>query len=181
MRKLPVLVIALLASSCARHTDPQRSAPSAAAAPVASAQAREPDAPHYGEVMSEIGHRFELMGRAARARRFRLAHYEIGELEEALHDDLPRAAPPRKGDPHKLAALLGELDKQRLPELKRAVKTRDSAQIDQAFSHTAQICNACHAATGHDFVQVPATPGKSVPLLDPVPAAGSTAPAAPAP
>ena len=127
--------------------------------------------------MSEIGHRFELTGRAAKAGRFPLAHYEIGELDEALDDDLPRAAPPRKGDPAKLAALLKQLRTQRLPALQHAAESGDAAAYAKAYAETAQICNTCHAATGHDFVEVPEVPGMSVPRLDPLPAA-SAAPAA---
>jgi len=175
MSKLLALLIAALAGGCAKSAPSTRPAPSAAPPAAVSAAASPPDAPHYGEVMSAIGQRFELAGRAAKAQRFRLAHYEIGELDEALHDDLPRAQPPRKGDPRKLAALLGELDKQRLPALDKAVQGRDSTAVARAFSETAGICNACHAATGHDFVQIPKTPGKTVPLLDPLPAGSAAA------
>jgi hypothetical protein len=175
MSKLSVLLIAALASGCAKSAPSGKPAPSAAPPAAASAAASPPDSPHYGDVMSEIGHRFELMGRAAKAKRFRLAHYEIGELGEALHDDLPRAQPPRKGDPKKLAALLADLDKQRLPALDKAVQDRDGTAVAKAFAETAGICNACHAATGHDFVQIPKTPGETVPLLDPRPAGSAAA------
>jgi hypothetical protein len=35
-----------------------------------------------GEVMSQVGHRFEMAGRAAKANRFEMAAFEVGELEE---------------------------------------------------------------------------------------------------
>ncbi len=175
MAKFSFLVALVLAAGCGRHSPAQDQEPTPSLAAASAVPA--PDAPHYGDVMTEVGRRFELVGRAAQARRFRLAAYEIGEMDEALDDDLPRAQPPRKGDPKKLAALIGELEKQQLPALEKAVRSRDSAKVADAFAEAAGTCNACHAATGHDFVQIPTDPGKSVPLLDPRPAAAPAPPA----
>lgn len=138
-----------------------------APSPAPSASAAAPEGPHYGEVMSEIGHRFELSGRAAVAGRFRLAGYEIDELGEAIDEDLSRAEPPREGDPKKLASLLNELKSQRMPALTRAAKAKDASAYRGAFANAAKTCNACHEATEHPFVEVPEVPGGSVPRLDP--------------
>ncbi len=173
MRKL-TLVAALLACGCTRSEAPEQ-----APAPSASAPQSEPpehDAPHYGEVMSEIGRRFELTGRAASAGRFRLAEYEVAELGEALEDDLPRAEPPREGDPKKLEALLKELEAERLPALSSAAKAQDAETYVAAFAATAKTCNACHQATGHEFVEIPERPGASVPRLDAVGADAGSVP-----
>jgi hypothetical protein len=131
-------------------------------------EGRNPDeaAPHYGDVMATIGRRYELAGRAAEARRFALAAYEIEELQEALEEDLPRAKPPREGDPKKLAALTEELRERQLVALAKAAEEGDGEEFGRAFALAAQTCNACHQATGHAFVQISERPGDSVPRLD---------------
>jgi hypothetical protein len=40
------------------------------------------EAPGLGEVMTQVGRRFEVAGRAAAANRFELAAFEVGELQE---------------------------------------------------------------------------------------------------
>src|SRR4051812_35149488 len=49
--------------------------------------------PHLGDLMTQVGRRFELLGRAALAKRWELAEFELGELRETF-DDLPTAEIP---------------------------------------------------------------------------------------
>lgn len=167
---------------CALGAGCSRSAPETPA-PAPSAAAPAVPAPHYGEVMAEVGRRFELAGRAAKAGRFALAEFELGEMEEAIDEDLPHAEPPRAGDPAKLAALLGELRHTQLPAMQAAAKKPDTAAFALAFAAASKTCNACHDATEHSFIEIPSEPGRSVPLLDPIaaPAASASASASAAP
>lgn len=132
------------------------------------AEVVEPPA-RYGALMAEVGLRFERLGRAALARRFDLAEFERGEIEEVFEEDLPKAEPPRESAGVNLAGVADAFLQTNLPDLKQALATKDAAALKAAYSRAAQTCNGCHRASGHAFVEIPTVPGRPVPRLDPVP------------
>ncbi|MEI8256669.1 MAG: hypothetical protein WCJ30_13425, partial [Deltaproteobacteria bacterium] len=97
----------------------------------------------YGDVMSEVGRRFERSGRAAVAQSWELAAYDVGEIAEAFESDVPAATPPpevhidlRPTAAAFLAAHPGAL--------RRAIEAHDRAAFDAAFASAAAACNGCH-------------------------------------
>lgn len=62
-------------------------------------------APGLGEVMVQVGRRFEIAGRAAEAGRFELAAFEAGELEELFEKEVPRASLPKEGPTAQIPAM----------------------------------------------------------------------------
>jgi hypothetical protein len=122
----------------------------------------------YGTAMGDVARRFELLGRAAIAGRFELADYELGEISEIFEEVLPHAALPKEGHPEVLPALVSAFLQKQVPELQRALTTRDRAQAAAAFARTATACNGCHQASGHGFIEVPLVAGHGVPNTDPV-------------
>lgn len=135
-------------------------APPAAAAPTVS----------YGAVMADVGRRFEVLGRAGAARRFELAEYELGEIEETFAGALPGAERPKEGHPEVLPGQQTAFVEQVVPEVRRGIATGDPAAFTAAFGKAAERCNACHQASGHGFIEVPTQPGHTIPNLDPLPA-----------
>lgn len=143
-------------------------------------KAAPPPERSFGGVMADIGRRFETTGAAIAAGRFALARYEVGEIEESFADELPHASLPKEGHPEVLgpqrvafAAPGGPLARL---EQALAAQAVDGAATDAqtralaaAFSEAAGACNGCHRASGHGFLEVPATPGHRVPSVDPVP------------
>jgi hypothetical protein len=127
-------------------------------------------APRYGAVMAEVGIRFERMGRAMKAGRLDLAEFERGEIEEIFTEDLPRAEPPRESAGVNLLGVVQAFASTNLPELKKAIESRQEAAFVRAYQNAAVTCNGCHRASGHGFVEIPTEPGQAVPRLDPVPA-----------
>lgn len=125
--------------------------------------------PRYGAVMSEVGQRFERAGRAASAGRFELAAFEAGELDELFREDLPRADLPKEGASASLPAEADAFVKAYPARLKKAAAARDLPAFSDAFRDAAIACNACHAASGHGFIEIPTALGKPVPSLDPAP------------
>lgn len=125
--------------------------------------------PRYGGVMAEVGQRFERAGRAASANRFELAAFEVGELDELFREDLPRAELPKEGAPASLPAESDAFVKAYPARLKKAAAAHDLAAFSDAFRDAAVACNACHAASGHGFIEIPTALGKPVPSLDPAP------------
>jgi hypothetical protein len=124
-------------------------------------------APRFGELMTAVGRRFELLGRAGVARRWELAAFELGELREAF-EDVPAAIVPAdaKVDVRQLAkGFVPGMES----ALAGAIATRDETALVAAFSTAAQACNACHRASGKAFIEVPSHPGDGVPVLEPLP------------
>jgi cytochrome c553 len=128
------------------------------------------DAPGLGEVMVQVGRRFETAGRAASANRFELAEFEVGELEELFEGDVPRAKLPKEGPTAQIPALAKAFLETVPPELGKAAASHDQAAFATAFQHAAAMCNACHQSAAKGFIQVPSVPGQSVPVMDPLPA-----------
>lgn len=109
------------------------------------------------------------------ARRFALAEYELGELEEAFTGALPYASPAREGHPEALPALERTFTSTTLPFLRRSVTSRDAAQVAPALAEVATTCNECHPASGHGFIELPTVMGRSIPDTEPLPRGGSGA------
>ena len=127
----------------------------------------EPPA-RYGALMSEVGARFERMGRAAAAHRRELAAFELGEIGEIFEEDLPGAEPPRESQGVDLGGVADAFRRTNLPELKAALDSKDAAAFRAAYARAAETCNGCHRASGHVFIEIPTEPGQPVPRLDPV-------------
>ncbi|HEY3817977.1 MAG TPA: hypothetical protein VGL81_12440 [Polyangiaceae bacterium] len=165
MRELgPVLLALLLTASCSRASG-------------APAPAGEPssDAPGLGEVMVQVGRRFETAGKAASANRFELAAFEAGELEELFENDVPRAKLPKEGPTAQIPAMAKAFLTTIPPELTKAAESQDRAAFAVAFQHAAAQCNACHVSAAKGFIQVPSVPGQAVPIMDPLPAPAASA------
>jgi len=123
----------------------------------------------FGALMSEVGRRFELIGRAATAHRWQLAAFELHELQEVFEDDLPHAKPPGEVTGVDLHALESIFLTTHVRELKAAIDARDDKALEKAVARAAATCNGCHEATGHAFIEVPSSPGAPVPNLHPKP------------
>ncbi len=132
-----------------------------------TSRAASAPAPHFGDLMTQVGRRFELLGRAMQANRWELADFELGELRETF-DDLPTAAIPKdvKADIPQLAK--GFVPAIETP-LQDAIVKRDPMSAATAFASAAQACNGCHQASGRKFIEVPDKIGEPVPRVDTVP------------
>jgi hypothetical protein len=138
-----------------------------------------------GDVMADVGRRFEVAGRAAAGNRFELAAYEADELGEIFENDVPRASLPKEGPTAQIPSLAKNFLDTAPPALLKAAQAKDPVAFAAAYSDAAGQCNACHQSAEKGFIQVPAIPGQAVPVLVPVapgsppPGAAPGAPAAP--
>jgi len=119
-------------------------------------------------VMVNVGHRFEVAGRAMVAGRYELAEFEVGEIEEAFEDDVPHAELPKEGPTAQIRPMAENFLKTNVPELKKAAASKNVAAFQTAFEHTAGACNVCHLAAQKGFIQIPTVPGRPVPELSPI-------------
>jgi hypothetical protein len=94
-------------------------------------------APGLGEVMVQVGRRFEMAGRAAAANRFELAALEARELGELFENEVPRASLPKEGPtaqiPVRAKAFLDDVP----PRPTRAAASDDRAAFAAAFQRAA--------------------------------------------
>jgi hypothetical protein len=122
-----------------------------------------------GDVMADVGRRFEVLGRAAAVNRFELAAYEADELGELFENDVPRATLPKEGPTAQIPGLSKQFLQTAQPALIKAAQAKDPVAFGAAYADAAAQCNACHQSAEKGFIQVPGTPGQQVPVLAPMP------------
>ncbi len=161
LAKLTILLVVFLAS-CSRSSSTDE-----APTPQPSTAAPAPAGKHFGDLMFEVGRRFERAGRAVEAGRWALADYDVGEIEEVFGQDVPTAIMPE--DVHiDLLPIAREFANSVPATLHKAIASRDKAAFEAAFASASERCNACHEEAGKPFIQVPSKIGVPVPRLDPV-------------
>ena len=117
--------------------------------------------------MVQVARRFEIAGKAAVAKRFELAAFESGEIEEVFESDVLDAEPPKEGPTAHIPAMAKAFLATNAPELKRAAAASDPKAFAVAFERAATACNGCHAASAKGFIQISTVPGGNVPEIDP--------------
>jgi len=158
--KSTILLVVFLASCSRPSSTGEAPTPTPTATPA-------PAGKHFGDLMFEVGRRFEQAGRAVGAGRWALADYDVGEIEEVFGQDVPTAIMPE--DVHiDLLPIAREFANSVPATLHKAIASRDEAAFESAFASASARCNACHEEAGKPFIQVPGKIGVSVPRLDPV-------------
>jgi cytochrome c553 len=113
--------------------------------------------------MVQVARRFEVAGKAARAGRFELAEFEVGEIGEVFEGDVPNAELPKEGPTAHIPAMAKAFLDAQVPALAKAAASKDGAAFAAAFRSAAAACNACHKASAKGFIEVPSEEGKPVP------------------
>jgi hypothetical protein len=116
-------------------------------------QLRNVYTPGLGEFMSGIQVHHEKLWFAGKAENWKLAEFEIGEMQEAI-DDIRKYCTDRP-EVVSLPMLQPALD-----SVSHSVARGDAAVFRTAFVYLTGTCNSCHRATRHEFnvIQLPATP-----------------------
>lgn len=118
-------------------------------------------APGLGEFMSGIQVHHEKLWFAGQAGNWKLAGFEIGEMQEAVEDirkyctDRPEVSSLPMLDPV-------------LDSVSDAIKHGDAVVFKRSFILLTQTCNNCHRATKHEFnvIRMPTTPPFSNQVFD---------------
>jgi hypothetical protein len=127
-----------------------------------------PEGRGLGDVMVDVGRRFEVLGRAAVANRWELAAYEADELGEIFENDVPHASLPKEGPTAQIPGLSKAFLQSAPPALVKAAQAKDPVTFNAAYGEAASLCNSCHQSAEKGFIQIPALPGQAVPVLVPV-------------
>jgi hypothetical protein len=131
-----------------------------AAAPgkTASPAPAPPWTPGLGELMSLQQMRHVKLWFAGQAGNWKLAAYELDELEEGFQD-VVRLHPTHKDSPVPIPEAVSKIVQEPLAEVGRAIEARDRARFARSFDALTDGCNSCHRATnfGFNVVQRPAS------------------------
>jgi hypothetical protein len=100
--------------------------------------------------MIRNAYHFATLYYAARAERWELAAYQVGELEE----NLTQAA--RSGGPY--AQSLTDFLKEQAQPLRKTITSQNAGQFRAAFQAAVDGCNDCQKATKHAFITIPQEP-----------------------
>jgi cytochrome c556 len=97
--------------------------------------------------MVEVGYRFNTFYFAIEDKNYDLAHYQWDKIKKAIENGIERR-PKRKNNSESMF-----LNTQ-YKAMQDALLTKDPQQIQKAYTHTKQICNACHQAENVPFIHV---------------------------
>ena len=101
--------------------------------------------PGLGVVMHEMGYRFANTYWAANGGNWGLAQYQLKELLEA--QEVGEVTRPER------APMLKANEEAYLVPLAEAIKKEDINQFNRRFTAAVNSCNACHTASGFEFIR----------------------------
>ncbi len=107
-------------------------------------------APGLGEIMTLQQMRHAKLWLAAQAGNWKLADYEIDELEEGF-GDAAKYHPTHKESPVSIADVIPTLTSGPVKLLRAAIEKKDAAAFGTAFDALTAACNSCHQATNFSF------------------------------
>jgi hypothetical protein len=146
---LPAIVAATVAG-CSKE-DPELAATVAAHEAALREMPRDFYRPGLGDMMNALQTRHAKLWFAGQAQNWRLAEFELDEIEESLeriahwhkdNEDVPMA-PSIKAHTHASRYAL-----------KQSIAKQDVAAFTVAFDRLTDGCNSCHRAAKHEFIMI---------------------------
>jgi hypothetical protein len=109
--------------------------------------------PGFGEFMGSIQIHHEKLWFAGQNKNWKLADFEIHEMEEAL-DDLKDYCSERP-ETKSITMIYAPVN-----SLKKAIEQKNPTTFAQGFVDLTNTCNSCHIATNHEFniIKIPTIP-----------------------
>ena len=106
--------------------------------------------PGLGEFMAATQMRHIKLWFAGQARNWRLAAYELDEIQEGF-EDIVKYQPVHEGSPLPIKDILPKLTAAPLARLHAAISSEDKVHFEEAFDSLTAACNACHQAERYGF------------------------------
>jgi hypothetical protein len=88
---------------------------------------------------------------AAKARNWRLAEYQLGEIKEVM-GDVQDLVPTFKNLP--LADMLDAVITKEIVALEKSIEAKDYKAFVSGYDKLTQACNACHQGTENEFIVI---------------------------
>ena len=108
-------------------------------------------APGLGEYMTTIQLHATKLWFAAKASNWRLAEYELHELEETM-EVVKKLNVEKNGV--KISNLMDAVLQTQIVQLEKSIKQKIPAQFQKSYDETLSACNGCHTESGHPFIQI---------------------------
>ena len=106
--------------------------------------------PTLGEFMSSVQARHAKLWSALEAENWKLAAFELHELDETL-EDVMKWYPTHRDAPQPLKEMVESGLDPALKQLGEVVKAADQSRYPVVFDELTKACNACHQATAHGY------------------------------
>ncbi|MGM0634754.1 MAG: hypothetical protein ACQESK_01715 [Bacteroidota bacterium] len=100
----------------------------------------------FGRAMWEISYRYKELYAAGKDENWGYANHHLEEMEEALELGLQRR-------PEHASAAEQFLD-EAMPQLKKAIETKDKELYFEKYEEMRVSCNACHQLREHQYIQI---------------------------
>lgn len=88
---------------------------------------------------------------AAKASNWRLAEYELHELEETM-EAVKKLNVEKNGV--KISNVMDGVLQTQIAQLEKSIKQKNPAAFQNSYDETLSACNGCHAESGHPFIQI---------------------------
>jgi len=108
-------------------------------------------ADELGEAMNSFARRFAGLWFAGRSGHWRLADYEIREMQEVIKEI---QAMNKFETGVNVGGVLDAVNRTQLKEIDNAVVARDPKAFEIAYHNMLKACNSCHTSSGHSYIQV---------------------------
>jgi hypothetical protein len=108
-------------------------------------------APGLGEYMTTIQLHAAKLWFAARAANWRLAEYELHELEETM-EAVKKLNVEKNGV--KISNVMDGVLQTQIAQLEKSIKQKSPADFQKSYDETLSACNGCHTESGHPFIQI---------------------------
>ncbi len=115
--------------------------------------------PGLGEYMTTTQLHMGKLWFAAEAANWKLAHYELGELGEALDAAQGLHAVVNGTN---ISGLLDAVQKTQVARIEEAIGRQSPAGFRSAYDETVAACNGCHQAAGRKFIHIVRPTGSPV-------------------
>ncbi len=108
-------------------------------------------APGLGDYMSTIQLHVSKLWFAGQASNWKLAKYELGELEETI--DGAEALHAKKNGVD-VSAVLQSVQQTQLPLVEKSIVQHNLRDFGSAYNQTLAACNGCHRPAGYEFIHI---------------------------
>lgn len=100
----------------------------------------------FSQAMSEIGYRYQELYWAGKDENWKYADYQLEHIDEALEAGLVRRPKRAQSAEHFITYTI--------PEMEKAIASKDTAAFNKSFEQLRIDCRNCHIAERHEFIEV---------------------------
>jgi hypothetical protein len=151
VRRVIVLALLFLFAGSPPVTRAQQPAPTKEGAGDSARNVPKAYVPGLEQFMNVILIEHNKLWFAAKARNWRLAEYQLGEIKEIM-GDIQDLVPTFKNLP--LADMFDAVITKEVVAVEKAIESKDYRAFVKEYGRLTQACNACHQGTDNGFIVI---------------------------